>query len=156
VKKVSSFVPEHQNIPMPLLNILLVEDNPADSYLTTLALRDEGLCQNLQVVEYGEQALAFLRQEGPYKDAFHPDLVILDVNLPRMNGLAVLAAMKADPILRRIPVIVFSTSSAEQDVSQAYRLGAAHYFVKPNTIHECLTFGHKLARAWQQLVPTST
>lgn len=156
MEKVSLFVSEHQNVTMPSLNILLVDDNPADVYLTKLALRDEGLCKNLRVVEYGEHALAFLRREGLYGDAFLPDLVILDLNLPRMSGLAVLAAMKADPVLRPIPVVVFSTSSAEQDRRQAYGLGAAYYLTKPNSLQECLTFGPTLAQVWQQLTPTTT
>jgi CheY-like chemotaxis protein len=151
--KTSLFVSEHRNVAMPSLNILLVEDNPADVYLARLALQNEGLCKNLRVVEYGEQALAFLKREGRYADAFPPDLVILDLNLPRMSGFTVLAAMKADPVLRTIPVIVFSTSSAEHDLRQAYELGAAYYLTKPNTLQECLAFGPTLARIWQHLPP---
>jgi len=136
---------------MSPLNILLVEDNPADAYLTTLALQDHEICKNLHVVEHGEQALAFLRQEGIFEEMFRPDLIILDLNLPRMNGFAVLAAIKADLSLRTIPVVILSTSSAEQDLTQAYQLGAAYYFIKPNDLQGCLMFGHTLAKVWRQL-----
>ena len=137
---------------MPPLNILLVEDNPADAYLTKLALQDNRLCKNLRVVEHGEQALSFLRQEGSYAGAFRPDLIILDLNLPRMDGFAVLKIVKADSAFCTIPVVIFSTSSAEQDITQAYLLGAAHYFIKPNDLHECLMFGHTLTQVWHRLM----
>jgi len=136
---------------MAPLNILLVEDNPADAYLTALALRDNELCQDLRVVEQGEEALAFLRQEGSYAGVFRPDLIILDLHLPRMDGLALLKTIKADAAFYTIPVVIFSTSNAEQEMTLAYHLGAAHYFVKPNDLHECLMFGDTLARVWQRL-----
>lgn len=142
---------EQRNITMPPLNILLVEDNPADAYLTSLALQDNRLCKNLRVVEHGEQALSFLRQEGNYAGVFRPDLIVLDLNLPRMDGLTVLAAIKADAAFCAIPVVILSTSSAERDLTQAHLLGAAHYFIKPNDLHGCLMFGHTLAQVWQQL-----
>jgi CheY-like chemotaxis protein len=138
------------------LNILLVEDNPADAYLTMLALQDHELYQDIRVVEHGEQALSFLRKEGEYADAFSPDLIVLDLNLPRMDGFTVLATVKSDPALRSIPVVILSTSSAEKDLTQAYRLGAAHYFVKPNDLQGCLSFGHTLAEVWEQLASTTT
>ena len=140
---------------MSPLNILLVEDNPADAYLTRLALQDNKLCKSLQVVEHGEDALSFLRQEGIYASESRPDLIILDLNLPRMDGLTVLRMVKADPAFCAIPVVIFSTSSADQDISQSYHLGAAHYFIKPNDIHECLRFGHTLAQVWQRLMRES-
>ena len=143
---------EQRSVAMPPLNILLVEDNPADAYLTTLALQDHELCKDIRVVEHGEQALAFLRQEGGYAKAFRPDLIVLDLNLPRMDGLAVLSAVKADPAFRAIPVVIFSTSSAEKDFTQAHFLGAEYYFVKPNDLQGCLMFGHTLAQVWQQLM----
>jgi two-component system, chemotaxis family, response regulator Rcp1 len=142
---------EQRNITMPSLNILLVEDNPADAYLTTMALQEAHLCNELHVVEYGEHALSFLRHQEPYTEVSRPDLIILDLNLPRMNGLEVLSKVKADPAICTIPVVVFSTSQAEQDISQAYRLGVVQYFVKPNDLQECLLFGHSLARVWQRL-----
>lgn len=146
---------EQRNIDMLLLNILLVEDNPADAYLTKLALQEAQLYKELHVVEQGEQALAFLRQQDRYAGAVRPDLIILDLNLPRMGGLDVLRAVKADLLLCTIPVIIFSTSSAEQDINQAYRLGAVQYFVKSNDLHECLRFGHAVAQMWQRLTEAS-
>lgn len=146
----------HLDTTMPPLNILLVEDNPADAYLTTLSLQNHELCKEICVVETGEQALTFLRREGLYAGAFHPDLVLLDLNLPRMDGFAVLSAIKADPALRAISVVILSTSSAERDRTQAHLLGASHYFVKPNDLQECLLFGHSLAQVWQRLVATTS
>ena len=145
----------HQDIAMPPLKILLVEDNPADAYLTKLAVQDHALCKEMCVVEHGEQALAFLRQEGAYAGAFRPDLIILDLNLPRMDGFSVLSVVKADPAFRAIPVVILSSSNAEKDLTQAHLLGAASYFVKPNDLRECLMFGHTLAQVWQQLMATN-
>jgi two-component system, chemotaxis family, response regulator Rcp1 len=140
---------------MPSLNILLVEDNPADAYLTMLALQEADLCKEFHVVEHGERALAFLRQQGPYTGVARPDLIILDLNLPRMDGLAALTAFKTDPAICTIPVVILSTSSAERDIAQAYRLGAVRYFVKSNDLQECLMFGHTLAGVWQHLTDAS-
>ena len=154
-EETASNADEHRNINMPSLNILLVEDNPADAYLTMLALQEADLCKELHVVEHGEHALAFLRQQGSYTEAVRPDLIILDLNLPRMDGLAALTAFKTDPAICTIPVVILSTSSAEQDITQAYLLGAAQYFVKPNDLQECLMFGHTLAGVWQRLTDAS-
>ena len=137
-------------MPKERIRVLLVEDNPADAYLTILALQDHDLYQEIRVVEHGEQALAFLRQEGGYTDAFRPDLIILDLNLPRMDGLAFLSIIKSDPALWTIPVVILSTSSAEKDRTRAYQLGAVQYFVKPNDLQGCLRFGQTLAQVWQR------
>lgn len=150
-EKITVSAHARRDIAMPPLNILLVEDNPADAYLTMLALRDHEFCKVIRVVEHGEQALAFLRQEGVYAEMFRPDLIVLDLNLPRMNGLALLSIVKADPAFRAIPVVILSTSNAEKDFTQAHLLGAAHYFVKPNDLQGCLMFGHTLAEVWHQL-----
>lgn len=144
------------DVKTPPLSILLVEDNPADAYLTILALQGHELCRDIRVVEHGEQALAFLRKEGGYADAFRPDLIVLDLNLPRMDGLSFLSLIKSDPAFRTIPVVILSTSSAEKDLTQAYHLGAAHYFVKPNDLQGCLKFGHTLAQVWQRLTSTTS
>ena len=141
---------------MQPLNILLVEDNPADAYLTTLVLKDHDLCKDIYVVEHGEQALSFLRQEGNYKGAFRPDLIVLDLNLPRMDGFTLLETIKADAVLHDIPVMILSTSSAEKDRTRAYLLGAEHYFIKPNDLPGCLMFGQTLARVWQQLTTAAS
>jgi CheY-like chemotaxis protein len=111
--------------------ILLVEDNPADVRLTREAFREGNIQAKLAVAKDGVEAMQFLRREKPYTDAATPDLILLDLNLPRKNGREVLAEIKADPELRRIPVVVLSTSSAESDIAQSYNLYANCYVVKP-------------------------
>lgn len=113
------------------LNILLVEDNSADVDLTLVAFRDALVHSHISVVTDGEEAIAFLKRTGNYTEAPSPDLVLLDLNLPKVNGLEVLEAMKADPQLKSVPVIVMSGSDREEDQARAYRLQAAAYLVKP-------------------------
>ncbi len=111
--------------------ILLVEDSPADVLLTRSAFEEFKLFNALRVVEDGVEALAYLNQEGKYADAPRPDLILLDLNLPRKNGREVLAEIKAHPRFRGIPVVVLTTSQSEQDVLQAYDRHANCYIVKP-------------------------
>jgi CheY-like chemotaxis protein len=113
------------------IDILLVEDDPGDVVLTTEALSGSKLTNNLHVTENGELAMKFLRREAPYEDAPRPDLILLDLNLPRMDGREVLAAVKGDPELRRIPVVVLTTSEAEEDILRSYDLHANAYVTKP-------------------------
>jgi CheY-like chemotaxis protein len=113
------------------IEILLVEDDPGDVLITTEALEQSKLANNLHTVENGEEAVAFLRREAPFTDAVRPDLVLLDLNLPRRDGREVLAEIKADPELRRIPVVVLTTSSSEEDVLRSYDLHANAYITKP-------------------------
>ncbi|MDX1674848.1 MAG: response regulator [Longimicrobiales bacterium] len=116
--------------PRPV-EILLVEDNPGDIDLTLEALEEARVSNTVEVVEDGVEALRYLRQEGPYTDASPPDLVLLDLNLPRKDGREVLEEIKADPSLRRIPVVVLTTSDSEKDVLESYERHAAAYIVKP-------------------------
>ena len=109
------------------IEILLVEDSPSDIDLTREALEDTRVRNNLSVVNDGVEALAFLRREGQYAEAPHPDLILLDLNLPKKDGREVLAEIKADPDLRRIPVVVLTTSGAEQDILESYNLHANCY-----------------------------
>jgi len=113
------------------LNVLLVEDNSADVDLTIIAFRDAIVHSRISVVKDGEEAIAFLKHTGSYAQAPSPDLVLLDLNLPKVNGFEVLEEMKADPDLKTVPVIVMSGSDREEDQSRAYRLQAAAYLVKP-------------------------
>lgn len=113
------------------MDILLVEDNPGDARLAAEAFKEGRLRPRLHVVQDGIEALAFLRQQGAYEAAPRPDLILLDLNLPRKDGREVLAEIKADGTLRRIPVIVLTTSQAESDVSRCYDLHANCYIVKP-------------------------
>jgi len=113
------------------IEILLVDDDPGDTLITTEALQHSKVTNNLHSVANGEEALAYLRREGPYADAARPDLVLLDLNLPRRDGREVLAEVKADDDLRRIPVVVLTTSQAEEDIVRSYDLHANAYVTKP-------------------------
>lgn len=113
------------------IEILLVEDDPGDVLMTREAFEDHKVTNRLTVVSNGEDAIAYLRRQGRYADAPTPDLVLLDLNLPRRDGREVLADIKGDPDLRRIPVVVLTTSDAEEDVVAAYDLHANAYVRKP-------------------------
>ncbi len=113
------------------INILLVEDNPADVLLTQEALDESKLLNCVSIVKDGEEALAFLRKEGKYKDAITPDLILLDLNLPRKDGREVLKEIKEDPDLMVIPVVILTTSAADEDVLRTYQLHANCYIMKP-------------------------
>jgi CheY-like chemotaxis protein len=113
------------------IEVLLVEDDPGDVLLTREAFEDHKVRNSLHVVNNGVEAMAFLRREGEYAAAPTPDLILLDLNLPRMDGREVLAAIKADEVLRRIPVVVLTTSEAEEDVLRSYHLHANAYVTKP-------------------------
>jgi two-component system, chemotaxis family, response regulator Rcp1 len=132
--------------------LLLVEDNPGDVELTRIALDDAKVQNRLSVVNDGHAALAFLRREGAYHDAPRPDVILLDLNLPRMDGREVLAAVKADPLLQDIPVVVLTTSEAERDVLAAYRLHANAYIVKPVDLEQFLEAVRSLEGFWLSVV----
>ncbi len=113
------------------IDVLLVEDDPGDVLMTREAFEENKVANRLAVVSDGESAMAYLRKQGQYADAPTPDLVLLDLNLPRMDGREVLAAMKRDDSLRSIPVVVLTTSEAEEDVLRSYALHANAYVTKP-------------------------
>jgi CheY-like chemotaxis protein len=113
------------------IEILLVEDDPGDVLITKEALAHSKVLNNLRCLANGEEAIAYLRRTGEYTDAVTPDLILLDLNLPRVDGREVLAEIKADPDLRRIPVVVLTTSAAEEDVLRSYDLHANAYVTKP-------------------------
>ena len=113
------------------IEILLVEDNPGDVRLTEEALREGKVWNHLSVVPDGVAALEFLRRRGAYADAPRPDLILLDLNLPKKDGREVLAEIKQDERLRRIPVVILTTSKAEEDVLRTYNLHANCYITKP-------------------------
>ncbi|PYF99842.1 Response regulator receiver domain-containing protein [Georgenia satyanarayanai] len=114
-----------------MIEVLLIEDDPGDVLMTEEAFADYKVANQLTVVADGESAMAYLRKEGEYADAPTPDLVLLDLNLPRMDGREVLGELKADPELRRIPVVVLTTSDAEEDILRSYNLHANAYVTKP-------------------------
>ncbi len=113
------------------IDILMVEDTPGDVRLTVEALKAGKVRNNFHCVENGEDALAFLRREGKFGEAPRPDLILLDLNLPKKNGREVLAEIKDDPDLRRIPVVILTASEAEQDIVKSYNLHANCYITKP-------------------------
>ncbi|MFN8074793.1 MAG: response regulator [Kineosporiaceae bacterium] len=113
------------------IDVLLVEDDPGDVLMTREAFEDNKVANRLNVVSDGVQAMQYLRKEGEYADAVTPDLILLDLNLPRMDGREVLAALKGDERLRTIPVVVLTTSDALEDVTRSYSLHANAYVTKP-------------------------
>jgi len=128
--------------------VLLVEDNEADVRLTREALREAGDSVRLSSVGDGELALAYLRRDRGYEDVSRPDLVLLDLNLPRKNGLEVLEEMRADPELASIPVIMLTTSSAEHDVVACYSRGANCFVVKPLELDEFMELIDSIRDFW--------
>ena len=116
--------------------ILLVDDNPADLDLTIDALAQSQWPSHVSTISDGAEAIAYLRREGKFAGASRPHLVLLDLNLPRKDGRSVLADVKTDPSLRRIPVVIFSTSQATKDIERSYELGANSYVSKPPTLAE--------------------
>jgi CheY-like chemotaxis protein len=133
--------------PLCVFEILLVEDNPGDVRLTREALKD-GAAINLHVVRDGEKAVAFLRQEGEYTQAPRPDLILLDLNLPRKNGREVLAEIKITPSLKRIPVVVITASEAEQDILNCYDLHANCFITKPMDLDRFMSILKAVKQFW--------
>jgi two-component system, chemotaxis family, response regulator Rcp1 len=128
--------------------LLIVDDNPADVSLAREALTASAYCGQISSVADGAEALAFLERRGKYADARRPDLVFLDLNLPKRDGLAVLAAMKATPELRRIPVVIFSTSQLSKDISRSYELGANCYVSKPGNLTDFFSTMKTIEQFW--------
>jgi len=137
--------------PQPI-NILLVEDNPGDVRLTVEALKEGKVHNHLAVAPDGVHALAFLRREGEYRDAPRPDVILLDLNLPRMDGREVLSEIKADEQLRRIPVVVLTTSKAEEDILRSYSLHANCYVTKPVDLDQFITVVKSIEDFWFSIV----
>ncbi|HUS08909.1 MAG TPA: response regulator [Pyrinomonadaceae bacterium] len=115
----------------PAIHVLLVEDNPADARLTTYSLGASSVPLNVSLVTNGDEALAFLRREGRYRSAAAPDLVLLDLNMPKKNGFETLMEIRKDPKLSSIPVLILTSSDDEADVARSYSLQANAYLVKP-------------------------
>ena len=134
------------------VEILLVEDNPGDIRLTREALRDSKMHNRLSVVEDGVEAMRFLRREEEYSDAPRPDIVLLDLNLPRKDGREVLADMKTDPLLRRIPVVVLTTSDDERDIIKSYDLHANCYITKPVDLQRFIEIVKTIEGFWFSIV----
>ncbi len=134
------------------VEILLVEDNAGDVRLTREALKDAKVVNNLSVVGDGEEAMRFLRRQGPFQSAPRPDLILLDLNLPRKDGREVLEEIKSDPSLMVIPVVVLTTSKAEEDVVRSYRLHANCYIAKPVDFNRFMEVVRQLENFWLAVV----
>jgi chemotaxis family two-component system response regulator Rcp1 len=134
------------------VEILLVEDNPGDVRLAKEALRDAKVRNNLHVVEDGVEALAYLRREGKYADAPHPDLILLDLNLPKKDGREVLAEVKADENLKRVPVVILTMSEAEEDILRTYDLHANCYITKPVDLDQFIKVVKSIEDFWFSIV----
>jgi CheY-like chemotaxis protein len=134
------------------IEILMVEDNPGDARLVHEALRDSKIINQLNSVTDGQKALAYLRREGNFIDAVRPDLILLDLNLPRKDGREVLAEIKTDTDLQRIPVVVMTTSTAEQDILKAYNLHANCYVTKPVDLERFIEVVKAIDSFWVSIV----
>lgn len=134
------------------IEILLIEDSPGDVRLTQEVFRDGKVRNHLSVVEDGVQALAFLRKQAPYTQMPSPDLILLDLNLPRKDGRMVLEEIKADEKLRRIPVVILTTSSAEEDIVKAYDLHANCYITKPIDLDQFIQVVKSIEQFWLTIV----
>ncbi len=136
---------------MPI-EVLLVDDNPGDAQLTRIALEDSKISVHLNVVEDGVEAIAFLRKQEKYAQAAHPDIILLDLNLPRKDGREVLAEIKGDENLKRIPVVILTTSQAEEDILEAYNLSANCYITKPVDFDQFVKIVKSIENFWFAIV----
>ena len=137
--------------PAPPVEILLVEDNPGDVRLVEEALKDGRGNTRLNIVEDGIEAIAYLRKEDGYGEVTRPDLILLDLNLPRKDGREVLAEIKEDPSLRRIPVVVLTTSESETDIRNAYELYANCYITKPSGLEQFVEVMKSVQYLWSRV-----
>ena len=140
--------------PVPI-EILLVEDNPGDARLTREALRDAKVRNNLHVVLDGVEALAFLRRQGKHAAVPRPDLILLDLNLPKKDGREVLEEIKQDDQLRHIPIVILTTSQAEKDIIESYRLRANSFVTKPVDLEQFLKVVQSIEHFWLEIVKLS-
>lgn len=138
------------------IEILLVEDSPSDARLTEEALKDGKLRNNLTIVRDGAEAMAYLYREGKFADASRPDLILLDLNLPKIDGREVLRRVKSDPALQKIPVVVLTTSEAEEDVAKAYEYNANCYIRKPVDLGRFLEIIATIESFWLTVVKLPT
>ncbi|WP_114418610.1 response regulator [Marinospirillum perlucidum] len=135
-----------------LFKVLLVEDEPADAHLVRLSFEEGRVMIDLHEVRDGVEALEYLRRQPPFTQAERPDLILLDLNMPRMNGQEFLREIKADEALKSIPVVVLTTSEAETDIQSSYHLGAAGFIVKPVDINDFIEQVQQLEHYWFKLV----
>jgi CheY-like chemotaxis protein len=142
----------HGRVSMTAIDILMVEDNPGDARLTQEALKESKVYNNLHHVRDGVEAMEFLLKEGSFHDAPTPDIILLDLNLPRKDGRQVLAELKAIPRLKNIPVVVLTTSEAEQDIVKSYELHANCYITKPVDLDKFVEIIRGIENFWLSIV----
>jgi len=135
-----------------VVEILLVEDNPGDQRLTREALKEGKIKNNLNIVSDGELAIEYLRKEGKFSDATRPDLILLDLNLPKKDGYEVLSVIKSDNNLKRIPVVVLTTSSADEDIMESYNLNVNCYITKPVDFDQFTNIVKQIGQFWFKIV----
>jgi chemotaxis family two-component system response regulator Rcp1 len=141
-----------KQIKLNVIDILLVVDNPGDVRLTREAFKEGKVANTLHVVRDGVEALEFLRHEGAYANSIHPDIILLDLNLPRMDGPELLAKIKTDPSLKRIPVVILTTSKSEEDIIESYDLHANCYITKPVDMERFITVVKSIEDFWFTVV----
>lgn len=134
------------------VRLLMAEDDDEDQLLVRKAFERARLVNNLDIVEDGEQLLKYLRGEEPYRDSHRPDLILLDLNMPRKDGRSALQEIKADPALHTIPIVVMTTSSADEDIVRSYDLGVSSYIQKPVTFGKLVDVVEVLGRYWFEIV----
>lgn len=142
--------------PSKPIDILLVEDSPSDAKLTAKTFEKAKVLNNLHIVEDGVEAMNFLRKIEPYQDVPRPDLILLDLNLPKKDGRKVLADIKDDPSLCTIPVVILTTSEAEEDILRSYRLRANCYVTKPVTLKQFIKVVESIEEFWLTVVKLPT
>jgi len=141
-----------QNVQVRPIDILLIEDNPGDVRLTVEVLREQKMYNNLFVVNDGVAAMAYLRKEGTYADAVRPDLILLDLNLPKKDGREVLKEIKSDDKLKSIPVVVMTISKSEEDILKSYNLHANCYITKPVDLAQFMKVAKAIQEFWFTIV----
>jgi CheY-like chemotaxis protein len=134
------------------IEILLLEDEAADAYLVKVALKENKVLARLHHVLDGREGMGFLQKTGDYSNAPRPDLILLDLNMPRMNGYEFLASVKSDERFKSIPIVVLTTSDVESDILRAYQLGAASYITKPTGMDQFISMIDKLSDYWINVV----
>ncbi len=134
------------------LRVLLVEDEPADAHLVRIAFKESAIDVELERVVDGQEALEFLRKEPTFPQAFNPDLILLDLNMPRMNGKELLKALKADEKFKHFPVVVLTTSDLDRDIDECYQLGAAGFITKPIDIDQFIKMIKSLGDYWGNIL----
>jgi len=141
-----------KNLNVKLIDILIVEDNSGDARLIKEVLNDNKIFGSLHLAKDGVEAMEFLRNEGQFKNAFKPDLIILDLNLPRKDGREVLAEIKTDEALKHIPVVIMTISQAEEDILKSYNLHANCYITKPIDLNQFIKIVKSIEDFWFTIV----